>query len=131
MKFDLKNLNPGVFFPFEDDEDEGGVTIRLANGKVIDEIEKVCTKKKVVFKKGQRHEVIVENKELRTKMLWDYVICEWSGLFDSEGRAIECTKENKELLMQSSVKFSAFIGNCVEQLSADVELYEEELEKNL
>ncbi len=128
MKFNLEDLNPGVFFPFEDEDN--GVTIRLANGEIIDEIEKKCTKKKVVFRKGQRHEVIEENKSMRSEMLWDYVIVGWDGVEDSNGNAIPCTTKNKIMLMRGSVKFSAFIGNCVEQLSEDVEVYEEELEKN-
>jgi len=43
MKFDLENLNPGVFFPFDEDDSEdgkGGIEIRLANSKKLDEINK-------------------------------------------------------------------------------------------
>ena len=131
MKFDLNELNPGVFFSFDENEDgEGGVTIRLANGKTLDEINKACIKKKVEFRRGQRHEVIIDNDELRSKMLWEYVIIDWKGLYDQDGKEIPCTKENKIMLMQGSVKFSSFIGNCVEKLTEETEAYEGNLEKN-
>ena len=131
MKFNLDNLNPGAFFPFEGDGDEGGVTIRLANGKIIAEIDKKCTKKSVKYYRGQRHEVVDDNEELRSQMLWEYVIVDWKGLEDQEGNQIPCTKENKIKLMQGSVKFSSFIGSCVEQLTVDSDMHDEELEKNL
>jgi hypothetical protein len=131
MKFDLTELNPGVFFSFDENEDgAGGVTIRLANGKILDEINKACIKKKVEFRRGQRHEVIIDNDELRSKMLWEYVIIDWKGLYDQDGKEIPCTKENKVMLMQGSVKFSSFIGNCVEKLTEETEAYEGNLEKN-
>ena len=130
MKFNLDDLNPGAFFPFEDDDDKGGVTIRLANGKVIAEIDKKCTKKSVKYHRGQRHEITEDNEELRSQMLWDYVITGWAGLEDNEGMEITCTKENKIMLMQGSVKFAGFVGDCVEQLTADSNIHDEELEKN-
>ncbi len=133
MRVDTENLNPGVFFPFdeeEDDETPGGVTIRLANGEVLDTINKKCTKKRVEFRRGQRFEVIDEDEARRSELLWDYVIMDWRGLDDSEGVPIPCTKENKVNLMRGSVKIATFVGNCVEKLTEDSELYDEELEKN-
>ena len=62
MKLNLKNLNPGTFFPFDEDDREKkneGITIRLANGEIIAEIDKKCSKKKIEFKRAVRHEYIV------------------------------------------------------------------------
>ena len=133
MKLDLDNLNPGVFFPFDEDgDDKSGVTIRLANGETLDEINKKCTKKKEVFRRGVRNEVITDNEELRSQMLWEYVIIDWNGLIDDKtGDEIPCTEENKTKIMRGSVMFSSFIGECVEKLTADTESYQEDLEKNL
>ena len=128
MKFDLKNLNPGAFFPF--DEGEGGVTIRVANAKILEEIDKKCTKKKVEYKRGQRFETIDDDQKLRSELLWDYVIIDWEGVEDIEGNEIPCNKDNKILLMKESVKFSSFIGKCVEKLSDDEAEYAEDQEKN-
>ena len=130
MKFDLNNLNPGVFFPFEDDEEGGGVTVRIANGAIIEKIDKKCVKKKVTMRMGRREEIIEENKELRNKMLWDYIIIDWKGIFDINGDPIQCTMENKDKLMKGSVKFSSFVSDCISRLNEESEFYEEVLEKN-
>ena len=129
MKFDLDDLNPGVFFQFKDG-DEGGITIRLANAEILDIINKKCTKKRYEFRRGQRHEIIDEDSALRSKMLWDYVIVDWKGVHDGLGGDIECTTENKEILMKKSIIFSTFVGNCVEELSSKFEAEEGLLEKN-
>lgn len=133
MRIDTENLNPGVFFPFaeeEDNDDPGGITIRLANGEVLDTINKKCTKKRVEFRRGQRFEVIDEDDKRRSELLWDYVIIDWKGLDDMEGKPIPCTKDNKISLMRGSVRVAAFVGNCIEKLTEESELYEEALEKN-
>jgi len=128
MKFDLDNLNPGTFFEFEDDD--GGVTIRLANSDAMREIDKATVKKKISFHRGQRYEVDVVDEALRSNMIWDYIIIDWENVTDSNGVDIPCTFENKAKLMRESVKFSSFIASCVEQLTDNMSLYEEELEKN-
>lgn len=133
MRIDTENLNPGVFFPFteeEDDDDPGGITIRLANGEVLDAINKKCTKKRVEFRRGQRFEVIDEDDKRRSELLWDYVIIDWKGLDDMDGNPIPCTKDSKISLMRRSVRVAAFVGNCIEKLTDESELYEEALEKN-
>ncbi len=130
MRVDLDNLNPGVFFPFEDDKDEGGVTIRLASGEAIAKIDKKCIKKRTEWRRSQRHEIVEDDNELRSRMLWSYVIVSWKGLYDSDGKEIPCTDVNKVKLMLGSVKFAAFVGSCVEKLTEESELYDEELEKN-
>lgn len=132
MKFDLENLNPGVFFPFDEFENAGdGVEIRLASAEIMEIINKKCTKKRVEFRRGQRYEVIEEDEKKRSNMLWDYVILNWKGLEDQEGNPIECTTENKIKLMRGSVKFSGFIGDCIEKLSESSSNLKEESEKNL
>lgn len=130
MKFNLENLNPGVFFPFEDDDDEGGITIRLANSDVMRDIDKKTVKKKVQFRRGQRFEVDDTDEEKRSDMIWEYVIVDWKGVFDESGEEIPCTTENKLKLMRESVQFANFVANAIEQLTESTAGYEEELEKN-
>ena len=134
MKFDLENLNPGVFFPFDEDDSEdekGGIEIRLANSKKLDEINKKCSRRKVEFRRGQRHEYVEENEEKKSEMLWDYVIVGWKGVYDINGNVIECTQATKIKLMRESVKFSSFVGKCIEILTDESEDVEVELEKNV
>jgi len=128
MKFNLENLNPGTFFPFEDGE--GGITLRVANGESLDAINKACIKKRFEFRRGQRIEITDEDQDLRSKMLWDYVIVSWEGVYDENGNAIPCNKETKDLLMKGSVVFSAFVGDCIEKLTNEETSYNEDLEKN-
>lgn len=132
MKLNLSELNPAVFFPFdEDDEDnKGGVYLRLATGEILEKIRKKTTKKKVEFRRGQRFEVEETNDAKHSELLWDYVIHDWKGLEDENGDEIPCTTENKAMLMKKSVKFSGFIGNCVEQLNDDYDEHIGDLEKN-
>jgi len=131
MKIDLDNLNPGVFFLFdEDNEKEGGATIRLANGEILSKIDEKCITKKTKMTRRGSVEEVKENKDLRNEMLWDYVIVDWKGVEDLKGKEIPCTKANKVKLMKGSVKFSSFVGNCIDQLNEDFESYEEDLEKN-
>jgi len=130
MKFDLENLNPGVFFPFDEDDGSGGVTIRLASAEALSKIEKACVKKKVEYRKGQRFEVFSEDRKKRSDMIWDYVIVGWEGVTDLEDKEIQCTPENKALLMGKSTKFSSFVTKCLEKLTDEITDIEEELEKN-
>jgi len=131
MKFDLDNLNPGVFFPFEDDDDEkGGVEIRVANAGTMEIINKETTKKKVEWRRNQRVEYDVVDEDKRSRMLWDYVIISWKNVDDNNGNPIPCTTENKIKLMKESPIFSGFVGNCIDTLTAESETRDEELEKN-
>jgi hypothetical protein len=130
MKFNLEDLNPGVFFSFKDDEEGGGVTLRLSTAAVIEEITKKCSKKRVEFKRGQRFEVIDEDIDKKDSMLWDYVIMDWKGICDEKGDPIPCNSDNKKLLMRNSVQFSSFVGACLDILNDDAEKYKETLEKN-
>jgi len=130
MKFDLDNLNPGVFFPFEDDDENGGVEIRVANAGSMEIINKETTKKKVEWRKNQRVEYDIVDEDKRSSMLWDYVIVGWKNINDSDGDPIECTTENKIKLMKESPQFSMFVGSCIETLSDEAETRSEELEKN-
>lgn len=131
MKLNLEDLNPGTFFPFEEgSDDKGGVTIRLANSEILDEIAKRCTKTKFEYRRGQRFEITTVDEELKGEILWNYVIIDWSGLFDLQGNDIPCTKENKLMLMKKSVKFSSFVSKSVEALSEKISEYNEDLEKN-
>lgn len=134
MKVDLDELNPGVFFPFDDkdeSEDPDGTMVRIANGEILESINKKCITKKNMFRRGQRYEVVEENEKLRSEMLWDYIIISWKGIQNEKtGEDIPCTTDNKILLMRGSVKFATHIGNCVEKLTEDAEKAEEDLEKN-
>jgi hypothetical protein len=131
-KFNIKDPNPGVWFKFDDqDPESGSISIRVANDTIIRKIDKACSKTRVEYKNGQRFEVRETNDDLYSEMLWDYVIPDWSGLEDDEGKPLECTTENKLFLMRNNPGFSLFVQKCLEKLKDMQENLTEYLEKNL
>ena len=57
---------------------------------------------------------------------WDYVIVDWSNVEDDTG-PIECTPENKDLLMKTSPLFVGFINRFLTEINEE---YQRILEKN-
>lgn len=47
---------------------------------------------------------------------WDYAIVAWENLYDKHDNPIECTRENKLLLMSLPV-FDRFIARCIQMIS--------------
>lgn len=131
MKFNLEELNPGTKFFFdEDNPEEGSMTVRVCNGAALGDIIKKTTKKKAEFRKGGRHEWREVNEDLQNKLIWDYCIVGWENITDAADKPIECTMENKALLMRGSIQFSRFYAACLEKLNAAVAREREEAEKN-
>lgn len=112
--FSFKDPNPGIWFKFdESDPNSGEVAIRAVNQAKRQEIQKKTSRKKIEFKHGGRFEVVDQNEDLFMELLWDYTIADWKGLQDDDGKAIECTTENKLFLMQNHVGFATFIGEKI------------------
>lgn len=128
MQFDLENLNPGTWFDFPDSD--ARVCLRVCAGDDLDEIHKQSRKRIVEYKKGQRYEFVKTDEALETDLLYDFGIMAWENINDAEGNAIECTKENKLLLMGKSVVFASFMVKSVEKLEKIEAEHEEETEKN-
>ena len=128
--FDIEE-KPAVWF-----EMEGGGRIQLRTLTSIDmkEIRKKTTKRKVDYKriegKAERFDVEEVDKDLENELFWDRVIVAWENLFDSKERPIECTRENKVLLMSRSMKFVQFITESMDQIAKDETAKEEDAEKN-
>jgi hypothetical protein len=112
--FNLKNLNPGTWFDFKDG---GRVCLRVCAGGDLRTIRKQTVTIKKEWKDGKR--VIDEdvNTDLQNELIWDFCIVDWEKFFDVEKKPIPCTKENKLLLMDKSIKFSSFIGDCLLKLA--------------
>ena len=130
MRFDLDDLNPAAWFEIEGDKDEGRVQVRACAGVDLETIIKEATCKRVEYKKHQRFEFVEADEAKHQEMLWDFCIVDWENINDAKGKAIPCTVENKLLLMKGSLPFSNFIGDCLEQISNDVQELKEVVEKN-
>lgn len=143
MKFNTEN--PGTWFYFnEENHDEGGVCVRIANQEINEEIQEKCkraitkfhtdpkTRRTLPFTVWEYREKVdgMTGRELEDLLTFDYAIVDWREVQDSEGNEISCTKENKAMLMRRSVEFNAFVTKCLRQLNAKYDAAEEELEKN-
>ncbi len=106
--------------------------LRVCSGKDLERIEKeTSTKQPVEYKRGQRF--IVPDKvdeKRRSHMIWDFVVVDWNGVLDEDEKAVKCTTDNKIKLMEQSVVFAGFIGECLEKLNTDIGSYQKVLEKN-
>lgn len=115
MKFDTKNV--GTWFWFGEQEENGGVCLRVCAGKDIREIDRLTSQTKKEYKRGNRHEYKVVDEKMYDELLWDFCIVDWKQVGIDGRKDVECSKENKILLMNHSVEFASFVGNCLERLS--------------
>lgn len=133
MKFNIKNLNPGHWFYFDDNKpEEGRICLRVCPENKLKEIIKATSETVVKMHNGNPYETTKRNETEADKMLWDYVIVSWEGLTDVDGETeIPCTAENKHLLMAGDPFFSEFVSKRLEALKRMDFKRREGLEKNL
>ena len=136
MQIDLKNLNPGVVFYFDEDDKKGGhVILRVLYGAKLEVLTNQCRQKRVEVKGSPptRFEYLDFKKNGEDKefeLTWDYCIMKWENVIDANGVQIECTPENKVLLMRESPKFSSFVMDCVAKVNIANRVQSEDLEGN-
>ena len=141
MQIDLDNMNPGTFFPFDEnpvgeEEKKEGVLLRILTAGKLEEITNRCRTKKIEVKGSPpaRFEVFDFKKggeEKEFELTWDYCIMDWVGVIDKDDKEIPCTPENKILLMKDSIRFSTFINEGIKKINAQFKVYEEDKEINL
>jgi hypothetical protein len=132
MKFNMKDLNPGSWFKFDEDDPESGrICIRILNAAKLAEIRDTTVKTKVEYVKGDRHEFKNIDDAARDSIIWDYCIVNWEDLIDDDDSPIECTTENKIKLMTEHVGFQSFVENCMVRLNKEADTFAEYSEKNL
>lgn len=131
MKFNMKDLNPGTWFKFnEDDPESGSICLRVLNAGKLAEIRDKTIKTEVEYRGENRYEYQKMDNAGRDNIIWDYCIVDWRDLVDDEENPIECTTENKIKLMNGHVGFSTFVESCMERLNKLNEVHSEYLEKN-
>ena len=137
--FNLKELNPGAWFVYEEDKKckpLSRVKIRAYNNEILKQISDKHTKEVVEYKQAgkrgnlQRITYLKSDEEAVQGDLWDYSILEWEGFQDESKTDIPCTRENKILLMRQNPQFYAFIDKCIGKLLPDTNEEVEEAEKN-
>lgn len=131
MKFNLKDLNPGAKFYFdENDPAKGSITLRALNMEALDNIRAKTVKRRAEYVNGQRHEVFETDESMRADLTWAYVIQDWEGIEDENGQPIPCTDENKAALMRGSLLFSRLVSDFLARLDADMQAKAEAERKN-
>lgn len=129
MIFDFDELNPAAWFDFPNDPGKGRVQVRVCAGEDLERITKETTHPKVEYKKHQRfeYEKVDDNQQ---EKLWDFCIVDWENFFDAKKKPVPCDIKNKVKLMKGSVIFATFIGDCLEQITNDIQIQKEVAEKN-
>lgn len=133
--FDIKNLNEGAWFPFDD----GKVKIRGYTNDIIASLRDRYIKKIVEYKKKAKFgelqrieytDYIDDGEDEMKAELYDYVIEDWQNFVDPSGKKITCNKKNKQALMNGSPAFANFVDECLEKVGTDEEDIKEASEKN-
>jgi hypothetical protein len=143
---DFDDLNPGAKFTFKEEKSDkkskkegkiiSWVKVRAYTNEALEDIRRECVKQEVEYKKAakfgtlQRIEYTQTDDQRMKRLLWDYVIVEWGGFSDKQGKEILCTTENKEKFMLQWPEFAAFVDKCLEKLTPDVNEAIKESEKN-
>jgi len=124
MNFDTENAGTWFYF-LPKDEAQGGICIRILSTEQSNKIDKVCTKIKVEYKKGNRFEVPITDEDRYDGMVWDEAIVDWKSVNE-----LECTKENKIFIMTHSLSFAKFFADSMEKLSESIKVENEVSVKN-
>jgi len=122
--------NDGKWFYFdEENEDAGGVCLRILSTDAYADIEKLTVKQgKPIFHKGQKFDNPVVNEKLASKMRWRYCIVDWKNV-QIDGQDVECNDENKAKLIKVN-DFISFVATCLEELTETNDALEEARVKN-
>lgn len=131
MRFNLTDLNPGTVCPLDpEDPSAGSITLRTLNSATLADIERQTRKRRVEFRRGQRHEVWDVDESLHSELVWDYAIVDWNGIEDENGTPIPCTRENKAALMAGSPVFSRLVSDLMDHMAESATQRAESAEKN-
>jgi hypothetical protein len=129
MKFNLADLNPPAWFSHPDHE-ESRICIRVLSSADLEKINKKTVRMKVEYRRGQRFEAEKIDEKKRNELTWTYCIVDWEGIYDEHDAEIECTDENKILLMQNAPTFTSWVADSLEALNEDGAQRLESAEKN-
>jgi hypothetical protein len=125
--FDSKN--EGVWFYFDpENESVGGVCLRELTPEENLRIEKLTTKTKRKFTRGQLVEDTRVDEKLTWRLRWDYCIVDWSNV-SLDGHPLECDTDNK-VKMMNVTDFIKFVVEALNELVDSNKVLEEARVKN-
>jgi len=127
INFETKN--EGTWFWFnEDNQEEGGICLRILSGDEYERITKITTKTKKRVKQGVAYDDTTVDEKLAAKKRWDYCIVDWKNV-SIDGEAAECDSVNKQRLVKSFVAIK-FINDCLDKLNEEASIDNEARVKN-
>lgn len=109
--------NKGTWFYFDENEDIGGICLRVLDTETHNKIEKITTKHKAKFSHGVKYDDVTTDERLASKMRWDYCIVDWKGI-QINGEDIECNAANK-VRLTTIPDFIKLVGEYLEKLTED------------
>jgi len=134
MKINLKDMNPGVFFPWPGEmaDSKSGITVRPLNASALKRINaKTLLKEKIMLAKGGiPYKDILYDEKLKEILVADYCIVEWTGLEDDNEDPIECTPENKAMIMGEHPQLMEFVSDKIDSIPEIIKAKEETETKN-
>lgn len=127
---DLEDLNPGVWFYFDEEEPEkGGFCVRPMDSDSMSAIDKETIKTKKVYKRGKRYDSQDVDNDRKQEMIIDHTLTDWC-VYGKDGEKIECSVENKLKLLGKSPWHQRFYINCL-ATAGDIETqHQRQVEKN-
>jgi hypothetical protein len=125
----FSSQNPGTWFYYNGEEAQGGVCLRELSTEEHDRIERLTVKKKKKVIRGVPVDDVKEDKELASKLRWDFCIVDWNRT-SLDGQELECTKENKVKMMKV-IDFVKFVVDSLNELIDVNKSLEEAQGKNL
>ena len=118
MRFDLADLNPGIWFAVDEKQPElGRICLRALNTKKREELLKQFTTKTTKYKHGKLQAVEDVDWQAYHRAMWDYCITDWEYIEDTNGMAIPCSTENKQLLVEESPAFQRVVSAMLDNLN--------------
>lgn len=126
---DFTSKNEGTWFDFDpDNSDLGGVCLREIPFTELQKIEKMTTKTKRKFKRGQPYDDVIKDEALERKLIFSYCIVDWKNV-SMDGQPAECNMANKTKIM-NSVDFVKLVLGFIEELNEQNKALDEARAKN-
>lgn len=121
--------NDGQWFEFDPGNPQlGRICVRGLSLDEAKRIDKMCTKSKRKFKRGQLITVTDIDEDRRMKLTFDYCIVKWENV-SIDGKLAECNMANKSKLMNSN-DFVKLVSDFIEEVNDSNQALEEAREKN-
>lgn len=121
--------NEGTWFDFDPTNPElGSICVRGLSLNEANQIDKLCTKIRRKFKRGNPVEIKEVDEDRKLKLTFDYCIVDWKNV-SIDGNPAECNIQNKTKLLNSA-DFVKLVTEFIDEVNDKNQSLEEAREKN-